>query len=164
MQAGSKVPIIRSMAELLEVATADPLQWRLCMQYVDHELQLVNVEAEKLHLSHFSFICHSCEKTFAERSDELYYFIDEDFVYHRHDAEFFRAIMVMPNGALRISSLDSVEENVLQRYKLLIGPANTVVPAGAGSSALKECSRKFFESMKRQKRNIEVEKIHIRPG
>jgi hypothetical protein len=134
------------------------------MQCVDHKLQPVSADAEMQHLSRFSFICHSCEKTFAARSNELYYFPDEDFVYHRHAAEFFRAITIMPNGALRIGTCDSVEENVLQRYKLVLGPANTVGPAGAGRSALEEISGKFFESMKRQRRNIEVAKIQIRFG
>jgi hypothetical protein len=132
------------------------------MQCVDHKLHPVSAKAE--YLSRFSFICHSCEKTFAARSDELYYFPDEDFVYHRHSLEFYRAIMIMPNGALQISEFDSVEENVLQRYKLVLGPANTVGPAGAGSSALKKSSGKFFESMKRQQRNIEKEKIQIHFG
>jgi hypothetical protein len=112
-----------------------------------------------LHLSRFSFICHSCEKTFAARSDDLYYFPGEDFVYHRHAVEFFPAIMIIPNGALRISTVDSGEKNVLQRYKLVLGPGKAIGPAGAGRSALEESSGRFFESMKRQHRNIEVEKI-----
>jgi hypothetical protein len=129
------------------------------MQCVDHKLQPVSAEAEKEYLGRFSFICHSCEKTFAARSDELYYFPDEDFVYHRHGVEFYRVIMIMHNGTLQIGGYDSVEENVLQRYKLVLGPGNAVSPAGAGRSALEESSGKFFESMKRQHRNIEVAKI-----
>ncbi len=121
------------------------------MQCVDHMLQPVSAEAEMQHLSRFSFICHSCEKTFAARSDELYYFPDEDFVYHRHAAEFFRAIMIMPNGALRISTFDSVEENVLQRYKLVLGPANAVGPAGAGESALRWLNEHSYHSSFRRR-------------
>ena len=132
------------------------------MQYVDHKLKPVSALAEKEHLTRLSFICHFCEKTFAARSDEIYYFSDEGLVYHRHGVEFYRAIEIMHNGALRISAVDSVEENVLQRYKLVLGPANTVGPDRAGSSALKESSGKFFESMKRQHRKIELAQIQVR--
>ena len=134
------------------------------MQCVDYKLQHVSAETEKEYLSRFSFICHSCEKTFAARSGELYYFPDIDFVYHRHGVEFYRAIMIIHNGTLQISEFDSVEENVLHRYKLGLGPGNAVNQAWAGRSALKESRGKFFESMKRQHRNIEVAKIQIRFG
>jgi hypothetical protein len=134
------------------------------MQCVDHKLQPVSAEAEKEYLGRFSFICHHCEKTFAARSDELYYFPDEDFVYHRHGVEFYRAIMITHNGTLQIGDFDSVKENVLQRYKLALVPGNAVGPAAAGPSALKESSGKFFESMKRQHRNIEVTKIQTHFG
>jgi hypothetical protein len=134
------------------------------MQFVDQKLQPVSAEDENDYLSHFSFICHSCEKTLAARNDSLYYFPDKDFVYHRHGAEFYRAIVIMNDGTLRISTLDSVEENVLQVYKLVLGPGNAVTPAPGGRSALEESGRKFFESMKRQQRKIEVEGIQVRVG
>jgi hypothetical protein len=116
------------------------------------------------YLSAFNFICHLCEKTLAARSDELYYFPAEDFVYHRHAAEFFRALMIMPDGAVRVSQVDSVAASVLQRYKLVLGPENTVVPAGSGPAALKKSSGKFFTSMQRQHRRIDVAKIQVRIG
>ena len=124
------------------------------MHSVDDDLRPVSAKTALEQLSRYSFICHHCERVFAARSDELYYFVENDFTYHRHGNAFFRALEILEDGAVRISSLDSVEENVLQIYRMDGSDAAGEADHVDWRQEMTESSRRFFESMKRQKRPI----------
>jgi len=125
----------------------------VAMHIVDDQLHPVQAPSELDSLSRSSFICHHCEKIFAARSTELYYFPESDLTYHRHGDDFYRALIVLANGAIQIAGIDSEEEDVLQRFKLALGSSPRVETAFEVED-LRAASRKFFQSMKRQNREI----------
>jgi hypothetical protein len=124
------------------------------MHSVDDRLRPEEASGALNDLSRHSFICHRCEKTFAARSDELYYFPDRDMVYHRHGSDFYRALMIKEDGTIMIGAFDSEEENVLQLYKLVLDGEQAVGASSERPELLIDSSRKFFESMRAQRRRL----------
>ncbi|MDF0665991.1 MAG: hypothetical protein P0119_07930 [Nitrospira sp.] len=131
------------------------------MRYVDYALNLQSPPQDWGDFLQHSFICHRCEKTFSSVSDELYFFPDEDALYHRHqDNTFYRAFTIQKDGEIQIGAFDSVEENVIQQYAFSLDGKGGTVPAGDVNS-LKASSKKFFDSMKQQKRKIRPAELRI---
>ena len=133
------------------------------MRIVNYRLEAVSAGSALEPLQSHSYICHRCEKFFKAASDDLYFFPDEDAVYHRHpDAIFYRAFTIRPDGVIEIGAFDSVEEDVIQRYALALdgrGDCDVV-----GFNELKPRSKAFFDSMKRQNRRVVPAQIQMRFG
>jgi len=109
-----------------------------------------------------SFICHRCEKIYKANSAELYYFPDIDFFFHQHkDGVYYRAFWIGDRGSVHIASTDSKDENVIQMYGIILNGAGDYKLAG-GIDDLYASSRKFFQSMRQQNREIVEGTIGIR--
>jgi hypothetical protein len=131
------------------------------MHCVNDNLQTVNPPQGWDEMLRHSFICHHCENIFKSQSDELYYLSEQDAVHHRHDKEFYRAFEILENGVIRIGAFDSVEENVIQAYKKVVSDQGHL-NAEIADEDMKDSSKKFFDSMKRQKRKLENAIVEIR--
>jgi hypothetical protein len=131
------------------------------MHYVDYALKPETPPQDWSSFLQHSFICHRCEKMFLPTSDELYFFPDEDALYHQHqDKIFYRAFTIQKNGDIEIGAFDSVEENVIQHYAFSLDGKGGVNFVG-DVTALKASSKKFFDSMRQQKRTVRPAEFRI---
>jgi hypothetical protein len=106
-------------------------------------------------LSEMTFICHRCERVFRSAANELVYAVDIDATYHEHDDALFRAFVMLQDGTVQIGAFGSAEEDVIQRYRL-------DRPGGSDhGESLRECSRRFFDSMRAQNRRVEPAELRI---
>src|SRR3954454_913409 len=91
-----------------------------------------------------TLICHRCERVFRSAADEIVYVVDADATYHEHPDAFFRAFLILDDGTIQIGAFDSVDEDVIQQYR--IDRHGTPDP----EESLRACSRRFFDSMRAQ--------------
>jgi hypothetical protein len=132
------------------------------MHCVDSRLQPAGTSANWDEFAKRSFVCHACEKIFKGSSDHLYFVRDMDFLFHKHDdGTYHRALEIMDNGSVRIGAIDSEKENVLQRYAFRLDGQGRVSMIGS-TEDLRAQSRRFFESMRRQKRAVVQGEISTR--
>jgi hypothetical protein len=115
---------------------------------IDSDLRPSQAPSALNELGGATFICHRCERIFKATVDELVYVVDSDMAYHEHDDALFRAFVILEDGTVQIGAFDSVEDEVIQLYR--IDRPGT----DSSSESLEECSRAFFNSMRRQNRNV----------
>lgn len=102
-----------------------------------------------------AFICHRCERVFRSAADELVYVVDNDATYHEHRDGFFRAFVILDNGTIQLGAFDSVDEDVIQQYR--IDRPGSPDPG----ESLEDCSRRFFDSMRAQNRRMEPAEFRL---
>lgn len=141
---------------------SDSSESESAMHCVDYSLRATPPVAGWDELLRHSFICHACEKIFKSVSKELYFFPDDDAVYHRHEDNcFYRAFTILENGVIQIGAYDSADENVIQNPAMTLNGGES---HGAIGPAEKKRSREFFESMRRQMRRVEPAQVDFRIG
>ena len=118
------------------------------MRAIDSDLRPSQAPSALNELRGATFICHRCERIFKATVDELVYAVDSDMTYHEHDDALFRAFVILDDGTVQIGAFDSVDEDVIQLYR--------IDRPGTDSSgeSLQECSRAFFDSMRAQNRTV----------
>ncbi len=132
------------------------------MRCVDYNLRPAPTPGGWHDYSQRNFVCHKCEKLLKGVSDQLYFFPDMDFLFHQHgDNTYWRALDILENGDIRISQIDSEEENVLQRYAITLDNTGGFRMVGT-SQDLRTQSKRFFESMRRQNRSIVPDDPNLR--
>lgn len=108
------------------------------------------------------FICAGCLKAFPSRSDELYYFPEVDFFFHKHsDRSFNRALLLTDKGNVRISTSDSDSENVLQLVSIYLDGLGEHKLRFRNLKEIHKASKKFFDAMRRQNREIEQSSFYL---
>ena len=118
------------------------------MRAIDSDLRPSQAPSALNELRGATFICHRCERIFKATVDALVYVVDSDMTYHEHGDALFRAFVILDDGNVQIGAFDSVDEDVIQLYR--------IDRPGTDSSgeSLEERSRAFFDSMRRQNRNV----------
>lgn len=132
------------------------------MYYVNNNLQRMRQPGGLEQMLRHSFICHHCKYFFKSHSKELFFFIEEDAVYHQHENVFYRAFEILDDGVIRIGAFDSVEENVIQGHRIEIDSSGGLT-YGRGEG-MRSSSKNFFEAMKQQNRDLQNAKIDFRLG
>jgi hypothetical protein len=111
------------------------------------------------------FICSGCMKALPSRSDELFFFPEVDFVFHKHsDRSFNRALILTGEGNVRISAHDSEDENVLQLISINLDGLGGHKLRFRSLGKIHKASKKFFNTMRKQKREIIQGTVHMGPG
>ncbi|MCY2990838.1 MAG: hypothetical protein NTY19_23620 [Planctomycetota bacterium] len=106
-----------------------------------------------------AYICHECEKTLRGEHKDLYYFPQMDYFYHKHgDDVFYRAFPIMEDGTIKIGGDDGERENVIQRHAIILDGTGDYEHIGD----LTPSSKKFFESMRKQKREVSNTEVRVR--
>jgi hypothetical protein len=101
-------------------------------------------------------VCTSCLKIFHSKNDELFFFPEVDYFFHKHpDRSFYRALLLTDDGNIRIAAGDSETENVLQLMAINLDGLGDFKNRFATLDDLRNAARRFFQAMRAQNRDFE---------
>jgi len=133
------------------------------MHCVDMALNPAPRPPDFKHFEQREFICASCIKSFPSTSNDLFYFPEVDYFFHKHpDRIFYRALMLTDDGHVHISMFDHEDEHVLQCLGIFLDGSGEHELHYRSLDALRDAAQKFFDAMRAQNRNIEQGTVHFR--
>jgi hypothetical protein len=132
------------------------------MQCVDKHLNPARTPSDWESLQSASFICVGCKLPVPAQSEQLFYFPDMDYFFHKHDdAFYYRALRLTNANEVKLSSGDSENENVIQAFSIYLDGVGGHGLRFKSLTEMREAAGTFFQAVREQNRSIKKSTFHM---